>query len=327
MEYRRLGKSGLPISELSFGSWITFGNQIGDDMSETLMDIAYDAGVNFFDNAEVYAAGESERVMGKILKKKNWSRDSYIISSKVFFGAGAKVPTQKGLHRKHIIEACEQALKRLQIDYLDLYFCHRPDKNTPISETVWSMHQLIMKGKILYWGTSEWSAQEIMEAHMFAEKYHLIGPVMEQPQYNMLHRDKVEVEYSQIYKTVGLGTTIWSPLASGYLTGKYIDAPKKNVRLKREELGWLADKLFTPDNETKVQNLMTFAADHGFSLPQLGIAWCLKNENVSTVILGATKASQLKETLKSAELVSQLTPEIMHDIESILQNKPQHPQY
>ena len=327
MEYRRLGISGLPISELSFGSWITFGNQIGDDMSETLMDIAYDAGVNFFDNAEVYAAGESERVMGKILKKKNWSRDSYIISSKVFFGAGAKVPTQKGLHRKHIIEACEQALKRLQIDYLDLYFCHRPDKNTPISETVWSMHQLIMQGKILYWGTSEWSAQEIMEAHMFAEKYHLIGPVMEQPQYNMLHRDKVEVEYSQIYKTVGLGTTIWSPLASGYLTGKYIDAPKKNVRLKREELGWLADKLFTPDNETKVQNLMTFAADHGFSLPQLGIAWCLKNENVSTVILGATKASQLKETLKSAELVSQLTPEIMHDIESILQNKPQHPQY
>ena len=327
MEYRRLGISGLPISELSFGSWITFGNQIGDDMSETLMDIAYDAGVNFFDNAEVYAAGESERVMGKILKKKNWSRDSYIISSKVFFGAGAKVPTQKGLHRKHIIEACEQALKRLQIDYLDLYFCHRPDKNTPISETVWSMHQLIMQGKILYWGTSEWSAQEIMEAHMFAEKYHLIGPVMEQPQYNMLHRDKVEVEYSQIYKTVGLGTTIWSPLASGYLTGKYIDAPKKNVRLKREELGWLADKLFTPDNETKVQNLMTFAADHGFSLPQLGIAWCLKNENVSTVILGATKASQLKETLKSAELVSQLTPEIMHDIEAILQNKPQHPQY
>jgi voltage-dependent potassium channel beta subunit len=327
MEYRRLGKSGLPISELSFGSWITFGNQIGDDMSETLMDIAYDAGVNFFDNAEVYAAGESERVMGKILKKRNWSRDSYIISSKVFFGAGAKVPTQKGLHRKHIIEACEQALKRLQLDYLDLYFCHRPDKNTPISETVWSMHQLIMQGKILYWGTSEWSAQEIMEAHMFAEKYHLIGPVMEQPQYNMLHREKVEVEYSQIYKTVGLGTTIWSPLASGYLTGKYIDAPKKNVRLKREELGWLADKLFTPDNETKVQNLMTFAADHGFSLPQLGIAWCLKNENVSTVILGATKSSQLKETLKSAELVSKLTPEIMHDIEAILQNKPQHPQY
>lgn len=327
MEYRRLGKSGLPISELSFGTWITFGNQIGDDMSETLMDIAYDAGVNFFDNAEVYAAGESERVMGKILKKKKWSRDSYIVSSKVFFGAGAKVPTQKGLHRKHIIEACEQALKRLQVDYLDLYFCHRPDKNAPISETVWSMHQLILQGKILYWGTSEWSAQEIMEAHMFAEKYHLIGPVMEQPQYNMLHREKVEVEYSQIYKTVGLGTTIWSPLASGYLTGKYINAPEKNVRLKREELGWLADRLFTSENEQKVKNLMTFSADHGFSLPQLGIAWCLKNENVSTVILGATKSAQLQETLKSAELVDKLTPEIMNDIEQILQNKPIHPQF
>lgn len=327
MEYRRLGKSGLPISELSFGSWITFGNQIGDDMSETLMDIAYDAGVNFFDNAEVYAAGESEKVMGRILHKKNWSRDSYILSSKVYFGAGAKVPTQRGLHRKHIFEACEQALKRLKVDYLDLYFCHRPDKQTPIEETVWSMHQLIMQGKILYWGTSEWSAQEIMEAHMVAQRYNLIGPTMEQPQYNMLHRDKIEVEYSQIYKTVGLGTTIWSPLASGYLTGKYIDAPKKNVRLKREELGWLADRLFTTENENKVKNLLTFAADHGFSLPQLGIAWCLKNENVSTVILGATKASQLEETLKSRELVHKLTPEIMNDIELILNNKPVHPQF
>ena len=327
MEYRRLGKSGLPISELSFGSWITFGNQIGDDMSETLMDIAYDAGVNFFDNAEVYAAGESEKVMGRILHKKNWSRDSYILSSKVYFGAGAKVPTQRGLHRKHIFEACEQALKRLKVDYLDLYFCHRPDKQTPIEETVWSMHQLIMQGKILYWGTSEWSAQEIMEAHMVAQRYNLICPTMEQPQYNMLHRDKIEVEYSQVYKTVGLGTTIWSPLASGYLTGKYIDAPKKNVRLKREELGWLADRLFTTENESKVKNLLTFAADHGFSLPQLGIAWCLKNENVSTVILGATKASQLEETLKSRELVQKLTPEIMNDIELILNNKPVHPQF
>ncbi len=327
MEYRRLGKSGLPISELSFGSWITFGNQIGDDMSETLMDIAYDAGVNFFDNAEVYAAGESEKVMGRILHKKNWSRDSYILSSKVYFGAGAKVPTQRGLHRKHIFEACEQALKRLKVDYLDLYFCHRPDKQTPIEETVWSMHQLIMQGKILYWGTSEWSAQEIMEAHMVAQRYNLIGPTMEQPQYNMLHREKVEVEYSQIYKTVGLGTTIWSPLASGYLTGKYIDAPKKDVRLKREELGWLAERLFTEQNESRVKELMTFAADHGFSLPQLGIAWCLKNENVSTVILGATKASQLKETLKSRELVQKLTPEIMNDIELILNNKPVHPQF
>ena len=223
MEYRRLGKTGLPISELSFGSWITFGNQINDGVSERLMDIAYESGVNFFDNAEVYAAGASEEVMGQILKKKNWSRDSYIVSSKVFFGAGATHPTQKGLHRKHIVEACNQALQRLQVDYLDLYFCHRPDKQTPIEETVWSMHQLILAGKILYWGTSEWSAQEIMEAHMVAQRYHLIGPVVEQPQYNMLVRDKVEVEYSQIYKTAGLGTTIWSPLSSGYLTGKYLN--------------------------------------------------------------------------------------------------------
>jgi voltage-dependent potassium channel beta subunit len=233
MEYVNLGKTGLPVSRLSFGSWITFGNQIQNQISERLMDIAYDAGVNFFDNAEVYAAGESERVMGKILSNRTWSRDSYIVSSKVFFGAGAKVPTQKGLHRKHIFEDCNQAVERLKVEYLDLYFCHRPDKATPIEETVWSMHQLIMSGKILYWGTSEWSAQEIMEAHMFARQNHLIGPVVEQPQYNMLVRDKVEVEYSQIYKTVGLGTTIWSPLASGLLTGKYLNGIPADSRLKR----------------------------------------------------------------------------------------------
>lgn len=327
MEYRSLGKSGLQISELSFGSWITFGNQIGDDMSESLMDLAYENGVNFFDNAEVYAAGESEIVMGKILKKKNWSRDSYIVSSKVFFGAGAKVPTQKGLNRKHIVEACNQALKRLQVDYLDLYFCHRPDKLTPIEETVWSMHQLIMQGKILYWGTSEWSAQEIMEAHMFAKQNHLIGPTMEQPQYNMLHRDKMEVEYSQIFKTVGLGTTIWSPLASGYLTGKYLTDSTQNTRLERGELGWLAEKLLNNENKIRVQKLMEFANDHQFSLPQLGIAWCLKNPNVSTVILGATKLNQLKETLESAKLLPLLTPDILDDIEQILGNKPIPPQY
>jgi voltage-dependent potassium channel beta subunit len=236
MQYNNLGKTGLPISRLSFGSWITFGNQIENNISERLMDIAYDQGVNFFDNAETYADGESEKVMGDILSKKSWSRDSYIVSSKVFFGAGAKVPTQKGLHRKHIIEACNQALERLKVDYLDLYFCHRPDKSTPIEETVWSMHQLIMQGKILYWGTSEWSAQEIMEAHMVAKQYNLIGPVMEQPQYNMLTRHKFEVEFSQVYKTVGLGTTIWSPLASGLLTGKYNDGVPKGSRLDRDEL-------------------------------------------------------------------------------------------
>jgi voltage-dependent potassium channel beta subunit len=327
MEYVNLGKTGLPISRLSFGSWITFGNQIQNQISERLMDIAYDAGVNFFDNAEVYAAGESERVMGKILSNRNWSRDSYIVSSKVFFGAGAKVPTQKGLHRKHIYEACNQALERLKVEYLDLYFCHRPDKATPIEETVWSMHQLIMAGKILYWGTSEWSAQGIMEAHMFAKQNHLIGPVVEQPQYNMLVRDKVEVEYSQIYKTVGLGTTIWSPLASGLLTGKYLNGIPDGSRLKREELGWLAERLMTPENAEKVKTLHHLALELGTSLPKLGVAWCLKNPNVSTVILGATKEEQLLETLQAAEVLPLLTDENLLKIEEILQNKPIHPQY
>ncbi len=327
MEYRRLGKTGLPVSELSFGSWITFGNQINDGVSERLMDIAYEAGVNFFDNAEVYAAGASEVVMGEILKKKKWSRDSYIVSSKVFFGAGAKVPTQKGLHRKHIVEACNQALQRLQVEYLDLYFCHRPDKQTPIEETVWSMHQLILSGKILYWGTSEWSAQEIMEAHMVAQRYNLIGPVVEQPQYNMLVRDKVEVEYSQIYKTVGLGTTIWSPLASGYLTGKYLNQSPADARLNREELGWLSERLLQETHAEKVKNLMALASDLGVSMPQLGVAWCLKNPDVSTVILGATKPEQLQETLTAPCILPLLTADVMERIENILQNKPQHPQY
>lgn len=327
MEYVNLGKTGLPVSRLSFGSWITFGNQIQNQISERLMDIAYDAGVNFFDNAEVYAAGESEKVMGKILSNRNWSRDSYIVSSKVFFGAGAKVPTQKGLHRKHIYEACNQALERLKVEYLDLYFCHRPDKATPIEETVWSMHQLIMAGKILYWGTSEWSAQEIMEAHMFAKQNHLIGPVVEQPQYNMLVRDKVEVEYSQIYKTVGLGTTIWSPLASGLLTGKYLNGIPEGSRLKREELGWLAERLMTSENAEKVKTLHHLALELGTTLPKLGVAWCLKNPNVSTVILGATKEEQLVETLQAAEVLPLLTDEILLKIEEILQNKPIHPQY
>ncbi len=327
MEYRRLGKSGLQLSELSFGSWITFGNQIENGISERLMDIAYDAGVNFFDNAEVYANGRSEEVMGDILSKKQWNRDTYVVSSKVFFGAGGKLPTQKGLNRKHVVEACEAALKRLKVDYLDLFFCHRPDKETPIEETVWTMHNLITQGKIMYWGTSEWSAQEIMEAHMFAERHHLIGPTMEQPQYNMLTRRKVEVEFSQIYKTVGLGTTIWSPLASGYLTGKYIDQKPDDTRLMRDELNWLAEKTFTEENNSRVKALKSLAEEIGISMPHLGICWCLKNPNVSTVILGASKEEQLIQTLKSKDYLHLLSDEIMNKIELILNNKPQHPPY
>ncbi|MCH8555233.1 MAG: aldo/keto reductase [Schleiferiaceae bacterium] len=325
MNYRKLGKSGLPVSEVSLGSWITFGNQIGDDVAEALMVKAYEAGVNFFDNAEVYAHGKSEIVMGNILKKLGWQRDSYIVSSKAFFGDGGTLPTQKGLHRKHLVEACNAALKRLQLDYLDLYYCHRPDKGTPIAETVWSMHQLIMQGKILYWGTSEWSAQEIMEAHMVAEKYHLLGPVVEQPQYNMLHRQKVEVDYSQIYKTVGLGTTIWSPLASGILTGKYKNGIDPETRMNLEELDWLKNQNVVEDKIAKANHIVDLASDLGISPAQLAIAWCLKNPNVSTVILGASKTHQLEENLKAPEAVALLSEDVMEKIEAILQNKPKHP--
>lgn len=325
MEYRRLGKSGLQVSVLSFGSWLTFGKQIGDNTAENLMAMAYDHGVNFFDNAEIYARGQSEIVMGEILHKMGWPRDSYTVSSKVFFGIGGEGPTQKGLNRKHLVEACEAAMKRLRVDYLDLYFCHRPDKQTPIEETVWTMHNLIQQGKVLYWGTSEWSAQEIMEAHMVAKQYNLIGPVMEQPQYNMLVRDKVEVEYAQIYKTVGLGTTIWSPLASGILTGKYNDGFPTDTRLSIEGLDWLKDTVLVEKNLQRVRNLSVFAQELGVSLPKLAIAWCVKNPNVSSVILGASKRSQLEENLKALEIVPLLTEEVMQKIESLLDNKPAHP--
>lgn len=327
MEYKNLGKSGLKVSRLSLGSWLTFGKQIGNSIAGDLMDLAYDKGVNFFDNAEIYAKGESERVMGEILSKRNWRRDSYIVSSKAFFGEGGELPTQRGLSRKHLVEACEAALKRMKLDYLDLYYCHRPDKETPISETVWTMHNLIQQGKILYWGTSEWSAQEIMEAHMVAERYNLIGPTMEQPQYNMLHRDKVEVEYDQIYKTVGLGTTIWSPLGSGILTGKYNDGMAEKTRLSMDGMEWLKDKSLVEENLEKVRKLTVFAKEIGTTMPKLSIAWCLKNENVSTAILGASKVNQLEETLTAIDDVQLLTTEVMENIEGILDNEPFRPMF
>lgn len=327
MQYRRLGKSGLKVSLLSYGSWLTFGKQIGDDQSEALMKYAYDNGVNFFDNAEIYSRGESERVMGRILKKMQWSRDSYTVSSKVFFGDGGKLPTQVGLNRKHVVEACHAALKRLQVEYLDLYFCHRPDKETPIEETVWTMHNLIQQGKILYWGTSEWSAQEIMEAHMVAQKYNLIGPVMEQPQYNMFHREKVEVEYSQIYKTVGLGTTIWSPLASGLLTGKYNEGMPKDTRLNIEGMDWLRERTITEERVNKVKQIAQVAKELDMTTAQLALVWCAINPNVSTIILGASKIEQLKENLESLNHLHKVTPEVMERIENILQNKPKRPEF
>lgn len=318
MRYRRLGTSGLQVSELSLGSWLTFGKQITDATAEKLMRVAYDNGINFFDNAEIYARGESERVMGKILKKTKWPRDTWIVSSKVFFGAGGKLPTQVGLHRKHVAEACNAALLRLQVDYLDLYFCHRPDPNTPIAETVWTMHQLIMSGKILYWGTSEWSATEIKEAHAVAKQHHLIGPVMEQPQYNMFHRDKVEVEFAPLYKTVGLGTTIWSPLASGILTGKHTLDGDKSSRLRMAGLDWLRERELTAARLKKVEKLKTIAQGLDLSLPVMALAWCLKNPNVSTVILGASKEAQVKENLGAVEAQDKLTPAVMARIAKVL---------
>ena len=328
MEYKNLGKSGLKVSRISLGSWLTFGKQIGDTTAEDLMALAYENGINFFDNAEIYARGKSEIVMGKILKKKGWSRDSFIVSSKAFFGLGGDLgPTQKGLNRKHLIEACHQALDRLQVDYLDLYFCHRPDKETPIEETVWTMHNLIQQGKILYWGTSEWSAQEIMEAHMVAKHYNLIGPTMEQPQYNMLTRDKFEVEYDQIYKTVGLGTTIWSPLASGVLTGKYNEGFADNTRLGIAGLEWLKDRTLADANLERVRKLTSFAKELGTTMTLLALAWCLKNENVSTMILGASKTAQLEENLKVFDVVPLLTDQVMEQIEVLLNNTPERPPF
>ena len=318
MRYRRLGTSGLQVSELSLGSWLTFGKQITDATAEKLMRVAYDGGINFFDNAEIYARGESERVMGKILKKTKWPRDTWIVSSKVFFGSGGKLPTQTGLHRKHVIEACNDALVRLQVDYLDLYFCHRPDPNTPIAETVWTMHQLIMRGKILYWGTSEWSAAEIKEAHAVSKQHHLVAPVMEQPQYNMFHREKVEVEFAPLYKTVGLGTTIWSPLASGILSGKHTLDGDKSSRLRMAGLDWLRERELTTARLKKVEKLKTVAQGLDLSLPVMALAWCLKNPNVSTVILGASKEAQVKENLGAVEAQDKLTPGVMARIAKVI---------
>jgi voltage-dependent potassium channel beta subunit len=254
MNYRRLGKAGVKVSELSLGSWVTFGDQISDDVAEALMTKAYEGGINFFDNAEGYASGRSELVMGKILRKLGWPRDTWLVSSKVFFGSAEhpQKPNQNGLSRKHVFDACHAALKRLQVDYLDLYFCHRPDPETPIEETVRAMSDLIAQGKVLYWGTSVWSSDEIMEAWAVARRYHLVPPTMEQPYYNLLQRDRVEVEYARLYDRIGLGTTIWSPLASGLLTGKYNDGLPKDARLGLDDYGWLRDWVLKPERLEKV---------------------------------------------------------------------------
>jgi voltage-dependent potassium channel beta subunit len=329
MEYRKLGRSGLQVSALSFGSWVSFSKQINDKVAEELMGITYDNGINFFDNAEVYALGESEKMMGRVLKKKKWDRSSYIVSSKAFWGWRGKdnKPNQTGCSRKHLIEACNEALQRLQVDYLDLFFCHRPDKNTPIEETVWAMNHLIQQGKILYWGTSEWSGVEIMEAHRVAQHYRLIGPTMEQPQYNMFEREKLDKELLDVFRNVGLGTTIWSPLASGLLSGKYNDGIPKGSRFALEGFDWLKDRWITDDKIKKVKKLSALADKLDITTAALSIAWCLKNPNVSTVILGATKKQQLLANLKSLDALPKLTTEVMEKIESIIKTKPTLPDF
>jgi len=326
MEYRRLGRSGLKLSALSFGSWVTFSFQFDDKRAAAIMGKAYDAGVNFFDNAEVYAAGESETIMGRVLKQSGWGRDTYTVSSKVYWGGD--LPTQRGLSRKHVHDACHASLRRFQLDYLDLFFCHRPDLETPIEETVRAMDALIRQGKILYWGTSEWSAEQIQQAHGVAREYGLTPPTMEQPQYNMLHRERFENEYHRLYDEVGLGTTIWSPLASGVLTNKYADGIPKGSRMTLPDYAWLRERIESPAGRKQIETaaaLKPVADDLGCSMAQLGIAWCLKNPHVSTVILGASREEQLEENLAALKVVDSLEDSVMERIETILDNKPKLP--
>ncbi|MGV8855186.1 MAG: potassium channel beta subunit family protein [Devosia sp.] len=327
MEYRRLGKSGLKVSELSLGSWVTFSKQVDHSEAMALMSLAYDEGINFFDNAEGYEAGESETLMGSALKDLGWSRDSFAVSSKVFWG-GSK-PTQKGLSRKHVTEACHAALKRLQVDYLDLYFCHRPDIDTPIEETVWAMHNLVTQGKILYWGTSEWNAQQLTEAWAVARDLKITAPVMEQPQYNLFTREKVESDYLPLYDLMGLGTTIWSPLASGALTGKYNDGIPEDSRFNLPGYEWLKEAWSSDAGKAKleqVRQLATLAKAIGLPIHHLALLWCLNNPHVSTVILGASRKSQLADNLSALDSKAKLTPDVIDKIEAIMGNKPAEPQ-
>jgi len=324
-----MGKTGLQLSVLSYGSWVTFHKQLDDTKADELMGIAYDNGINFFDNAEVYSRGESEKLMGRVLKSKKWDRTSYTVSSKAFWGwhGPDNKPTQKGLSRKHLVEACHEALQRMQLDYLDLYFCHRPDKSVPMEEVVWTMNILIQQGKILYWGTSEWSAQEITEAYMVAKENHLIGPAVEQPEYNLFNRYKMENDYLKIFRDIGLGTTIWSPLASGLLTGKYNNGVPEDSRIAMPGFEWLKEQVLVDEKILKVKKLKMVADKLGTSLATLSIAWCVTNPNVTTAILGATKKEQLQQNLSSLELYPKLNGEILKEIDEIMGTKPILPEH
>ncbi|HDD55984.1 MAG TPA: voltage-dependent potassium channel subunit beta [Chloroflexi bacterium] len=326
MEYRSLGRSGLKVSTLSFGSWVTFGSQVDVDKAVKLMTTAYDAGVNFFDNAEVYSGGSAERIMGEVIKKTGWKRHDLVLSTKIFWGGEG--PNDRGLSRKHIIEGLDASLGRMGLDYVDLVYAHRPDIHTPIEETVRAFNHVINQGKAFYWGTSEWSAQQIMEAYSIARQEHLIPPLMEQPQYNMFHRERVEVEYHRLYSKIGLGTTVWSPLASGLLTGKYNNGIPKDSRANLAGYEWLRSR-FTDEKAReqiqKVIQLAEVAKELGCTTAQLALAWCTLNPHVSTVITGASKPSQVAENLKALQIAEQLTPDVVEKIEEILDNKPELP--
>ena len=323
MIYRYLGKSGLKVSALSFGAWVTFNDQVGEDTAYECMTAAYDAGVNFFDNAEVYSNGKAEIMMGNVIKKAGWKRSDLVLSTKIYWGGNGV--NDKGLSRKHIIEGTNAALKRLQIDYVDLIFCHRPDNDTPIEETVRAMNHIINQGKAFYWGTSEWNATQIMEAYQIAKREHLIPPTMEQPEYNMLHREKVEKEFLPLYEKIGLGTTIWSPLKSGLLTGKYNNGIPEKSRLSLQDYEWLKEALLSnngQENLEKVKKLTLIANDLGISMAALALTWALKNPNVSTVITGASRKEQVKENMKVVEYLDLLNDDVLEKIEEILNNKP-----
>jgi voltage-dependent potassium channel beta subunit len=324
MEYRFLGNSGLKVSALSLGAWVTYGGQVGEQIAKECMTAAFEAGVNFFDNAEAYADGNAESVMGDVIKKAGWQRSDLVISTKIFWSGSG--PNDRGLSRKHIIEGTNASLKRLQMDYVDLLFCHRPDPLTPIEETVRAMNYLIDQGKVFYWGTSEWSAQQIMEAHSVARELHLIPPLMEQPQYHMFHRERFEKEYARLYSEIGLGTTTWSPLASGLLTGKYNKGIPKDSRANLDGYKWLRERFESEEAKAqiaKVKRLTEEVADSlACTMAQLALAWCLKNPNVSTVITGASRVSQVEQNMEALSVAEKLTPEVMDQIEAILDNKP-----
>jgi voltage-dependent potassium channel beta subunit len=316
MRYRRLGRSGLKVSELSLGAWITYGSQVGDEVALECMTAAYDAGVNFFDNAEAYGNGKAETTMGNALRKAGFRRESIVVSTKIFWGGNG--PNDKGLSHKHVIEGVHGALRRLKLDYVDLAFCHRPDPDTPIEETVVAWDILVRQGKVFYWGTSEWSAEGIFKAHQFATANGLVPPVMEQPQYSMLVRDRVEKEYLPLYEKLGYGTTIWSPLCSGLLSGKYNDGIPKESRLGLPEMAWLKDEILVEGRLDKVRELAVVAKELGCTTAQMALAWCLKNPHVSTVITGASKKEQVQENMKALGVVELLGADVMKRIDRIL---------